>query len=175
VPHTAGTLTTRPQLYRDCLKLPFTMSNKDTIQYKKKIKHKIYSLFLSWLKGFYTTQNYGPLHYNFEVRFYKFWLQAGIVGGSIVWIPNEVTDIPTSLLLRLLPGSFLYFRSFFGYTSFEDTLLIISVENDTNGAINFEHLLTTDFPRNIRGGNILGACKKRIASYPCPKILLHKS
>jgi hypothetical protein len=44
----------------------------------------------------------------------------------------------------------------FGYTSFEDMVLIISVENDTNGAVRFEHLATKDFPRNKRGKNIRG-------------------
>jgi len=53
-------------------------------------------------------------------------LEAGTVGGSIVWILNEVIDISTSLLLCLIPGSFLYFHSLFGYKNFDDMLLIIS-------------------------------------------------
>jgi hypothetical protein len=77
-----------------------------------------------------------------------------MVGSSIVWILNEVTDISTSLLFCLLPGSFLYFRSLFGYTSFEDMLLKIN-GNYPNGAIKFGHLLTIDFPRNKRGKNYI--------------------
>ena len=34
-PETAGTLRFSPEFYRDCLTLPFTMSNKDTISKAK--------------------------------------------------------------------------------------------------------------------------------------------
>jgi hypothetical protein len=90
------------------------------------------------------------MFYSFELTFCNLWFQAGAVGGRIVWILNEVTDISTSQLLLLFPGSFLYFRSLFGDTRFKDMLLIINVENGSNGAIKFEHFLTMEFPRSKR-------------------------